>query len=91
MVSGGIARNLEVLTTKLNHMCRGMSRDTNYYEDPERFDPNRHLGDSKQLDPYRYVFGFGRRYASHRHHPFVMLNREDDLRLITNGLIRSHY
>lgn len=45
-------------------MCRGMSRDTKYYDDPEQFNLGRYLGDSKELDPYRYVFGFGRRCAT---------------------------
>ena len=46
---------------------RGMTRDTDYYEDPEEFRPERHLNldgdtlvDDKQL-PSSFVFGFGRR------------------------------
>lgn len=64
-----------------------MSRDANHYNNPEQFDPNRYLGDSEELDPYRYVFGFGRRYAStHRPHVFFYIsNREEDVRLIVNG------
>jgi cytochrome P450 len=31
------------------------------YPDPFKFDPTRHLGDSPQLDPFKFTFGMGRR------------------------------
>lgn len=38
-----------------------MSRDENVYPDPTRFDPTRFLGNNQQMDPNKFVFGFGRR------------------------------
>ncbi|KAF8343004.1 cytochrome P450 [Cantharellus anzutake] len=39
----------------------GMSRDERYYTEPEKFKPERFLGDSPALDPKEFIFGFGRR------------------------------
>ncbi|KAG2140991.1 cytochrome P450 [Suillus clintonianus] len=38
-----------------------MSRDKEMYPDPLEFRPERFLGPSPQLDPRKFVFGFGRR------------------------------
>ncbi|KAF8331354.1 cytochrome P450 [Cantharellus anzutake] len=39
----------------------GMSRDENYYPDPEEFRPERYLGENPALNPRDISFGFGRR------------------------------
>ncbi|KAJ3561809.1 hypothetical protein NP233_g9970 [Leucocoprinus birnbaumii] len=38
-----------------------MAYDESVYPSPSTFDPTRFLGDSPQMDPMRFVFGFGRR------------------------------
>ncbi|KAG2035689.1 cytochrome P450 [Suillus americanus] len=38
-----------------------MSRDKEMYPDPLEFRPGRFLGPSPQLDPRKFIFGFGRR------------------------------
>ena len=38
-----------------------MTHDEEIYPDPFTFNPGRHLGDDAQPDPYKFVFGFGRR------------------------------
>ena len=43
------------------HSTRAMTHDEEIYPDPFTFNPNRHLGDAAQPDPYKFVFGFGRR------------------------------
>lgn len=53
----------------LTECTRAMSRDPVAYPDPETFNPDRFLKDGElyagALDPYSYIFGFGRRYAVH--------------------------
>ncbi|KAJ3884942.1 cytochrome P450 [Lentinula edodes] len=39
----------------------GLSRDTDIYQDPEIFSPERFLGPKPELCPEKWVFGFGRR------------------------------
>ncbi|KIO29661.1 hypothetical protein M407DRAFT_70263, partial [Tulasnella calospora MUT 4182] len=39
----------------------GISRNTKYYEEPSKFDPERFLKQTPELDPREFVFGFGRR------------------------------
>jgi cytochrome P450 len=38
-----------------------MAHDAEVYPDPFHFDPSRHLGEKPQLDPFKFVFGFGKR------------------------------
>jgi hypothetical protein len=38
-----------------------MAHDENVYPNPEVFDPARFLGEDQQLDPIKFIFGFGRR------------------------------
>jgi cytochrome P450 len=45
-----------------------MSRDTNYYTDPEDFRPERYLKEQPELDPNNYMFGFGRRHVLFTRH-----------------------
>lgn len=42
---------------------RGMSRDPEYYHDPEEFYPERFEERPDLPDPRKFVFGFGRRLA----------------------------
>jgi hypothetical protein len=39
-----------------------MMHDRRQYKDPERFMPERFLGQSPERDPREIAFGFGRRY-----------------------------
>ena len=43
------------------HSSRAMTHDEEIYPDSFTFNPGRHLGDDAQPDPYKFVFGFGRR------------------------------
>jgi len=43
------------------YLRRAITHDEEIYPDPFRFDPSRHLGGNTQPDPYKFVFGFGRR------------------------------
>lgn len=40
---------------------RKVSQDATHYTDPETFRPERFLGNSPELDPHSWAFGFGRR------------------------------
>ncbi|KAG2147440.1 cytochrome P450 [Suillus bovinus] len=44
-----------------------MSRDKTMYPDPLEFRPERFLGPSPQLDPRKFIFGFGRRRCPGSH------------------------
>ena len=46
----------------LTNTRRLFAHDTANYHDPDTFKPDRFLGDEPELDPYDFVFGFGRRY-----------------------------
>jgi hypothetical protein len=39
-----------------------MMNDPRLYKDPERFMPERFLGENPERDPRELAFGFGRRY-----------------------------
>ncbi|KAF9270162.1 cytochrome P450 [Marasmius fiardii PR-910] len=38
-----------------------ITHDPELYPDPDKFNPDRHLGENAQMDPFKFVFGFGRR------------------------------
>jgi cytochrome P450 len=40
---------------------RAMAYDEKVYPNPEIFDPTRFLGEDQQMDPMKFIFGFGRR------------------------------
>jgi cytochrome P450 len=44
-----------------------IAHDDEVYPDPFTFDPSRHLGDKPQLDPLKFIFGFGRRVCPGAH------------------------
>jgi len=46
---------------KFNNPHRAIAHDGEVYPDPFQFDPSRYLGDKPQLDPFKFVFGFGKR------------------------------
>jgi len=48
-------------TLNFNNPHRAMAHDAEVYPDPFQFDPSRYLGDKPQLDPFKFIFGFGRR------------------------------
>lgn len=54
----------------LTEYARAFSRDPDVYPDPEAFNPDRYMKDGQfqpgNLDPYAYIFGFGRRFAALR-------------------------
>lgn len=41
-----------------------MSRDPRNYKNPDAFDPERFLGSEPELDPRKYVFGYGKRFCA---------------------------
>ena len=43
------------------YSTRAITHDEEIYPDPFTFNPSRHLGDDKQPDPSKFVFGFGKR------------------------------
>ena len=44
-----------------NNPHRAIAHDAEVYPDPFLFDPSRYLGDKPQLDPFKFIFGFGKR------------------------------
>ena len=44
-----------------------MAHDEEVYPDPFHFDPSRYLGDNPQLDPFKFIFGFGHRICPGAH------------------------
>ncbi|KAL0576956.1 hypothetical protein V5O48_005027 [Marasmius crinis-equi] len=44
-----------------------ITHDPSLYPDPDKFDPDRHVGDNPQMDPFKFVFGFGRRVCPGAH------------------------
>jgi len=58
-ISGLSSRSF--LANELLHSIRGITHDEEIYPDPFTFNPSRHLGDDPQPDPYKFVFGFGKR------------------------------
>ncbi|PPQ89805.1 hypothetical protein CVT25_007410 [Psilocybe cyanescens] len=44
-----------------------ITHDEEMYPNPQLFDPARHLGESPQPDPFKFVFGFGRRVCPGAH------------------------
>lgn len=46
---------------------RAITLDPELYRDPEEFRPERHLGVHPETDPYKFVFGFGRRACPGSH------------------------
>ncbi|KAL0070241.1 hypothetical protein AAF712_002733 [Marasmius tenuissimus] len=44
-----------------------ITHDADTYPNPEVFDPERHLGENPQQDPFDFVFGFGRRSCPGSH------------------------
>jgi len=47
--------------TRVTANIWAMAHDENVYPNPSVFDPTRFLGENQQMDPNKFVFGFGRR------------------------------
>ncbi|KAJ7614589.1 cytochrome P450 [Mycena polygramma] len=58
-----------------------ITHDSESYPDPDTFDPTRHLGDKPQPDPFRFVFGYGRRVC-----PGAVLGEESLFLAVANIL-----
>jgi cytochrome P450 len=52
-----------------------MAYDENVYPNPEVFDPTRFLGEDQQLDPMKFIFGFGRRFCPGKFFSFSVRER----------------
>ncbi|KAF9461985.1 cytochrome P450 [Collybia nuda] len=50
-----------------------ITHDPELYPSPDNFDPTRHLGEDAQTDPFKFVFGFGRRTCPGSHFAEVSL------------------
>ncbi|KAI3620918.1 cytochrome p450 [Moniliophthora roreri] len=44
-----------------------INHDPEVFPNPDEFNPDRHLGDNPQIDPFKFVFGFGRRVCPGQH------------------------
>ncbi|KAK1225304.1 hypothetical protein PQX77_011722 [Marasmius sp. AFHP31] len=44
-----------------------ITHDPDLYPNPDKFDPDRHLGEQPQTDPFKFIFGFGRRVCPGSH------------------------
>ncbi|TFK34974.1 cytochrome P450 [Crucibulum laeve] len=50
-----------------------IAHDDELYPDPFTFNPERHLGETPQIDPFKFVFGFGRRVCPGSHFAQISL------------------
>lgn len=50
-----------VFSQILSRIYRGITHDPELYPDPHTFKPERHMGSHPETDPYKFVWGFGRR------------------------------
>ncbi|KAF9000229.1 cytochrome P450 [Cyathus striatus] len=53
--------------TKIVANIWALTHDEETYPNPSVFDPERHLGDNPQMDPFKFAFGFGRRSCPGSH------------------------
>jgi cytochrome P450 len=58
-------KSLSLISTRVYR--RAMAHDADVYPDPFHFDPSRHLGAEPQLDPFKFIFGFGKRVCPGAH------------------------
>ena len=72
-ISGLSSRNFPA--NPFLHSTRAITHDEEIYPDPFTFNPSRHLGDHAQPDPYKFVFGFGKRACPGTFH-FVQQKKE---------------